>query len=181
MTSDTQSPPAVVVMGVSGSGKTTVGRELARALDVPFIDADDLHPQSNRDKMAGGTPLTDEDRGPWLRAVGHTIGRAPGRGRGVVVACSALRRLYRDAIAEEAGAPVLFAHLAGQRELIRERMEDRADHFMPPAPARLPAGDAGAARHDENGSAFSIDAHPADVAARIRDWATVDHGKEAAV
>lgn len=180
MTSDMKSPPAVVVMGVSGSGKTTVGRELARALDVAFIDADDLHPQSNRDKMAGGRPLTDEDRGPWLRAVGHTIGVHLAGGRGVVVACSALRRLYRDAITEEAGALVLFAHLAGQRELIRERMDDRADHFMPPDLLDSQLETLEPLGSDENGSAFSVDVHPADVAARIRDWATVDHGKEAA-
>ena len=168
-------------MGVSGSGKTTVGRELARLLGVPFMDADDLHPQANRDKMAGGTPLTDDDRAPWLSTVGHVIGEQLAAGRGVVVACSALRRRYRDAITSAAGAPVRFAHLSGQADLIRTRMDARAGHFMPPAllDSQLETLEPLAA--DENGSAFSIDAGPAHVAARIRDWATADTREEAVV
>src|SRR6185312_8759598 len=135
-----------------------------------FVDADDLHPQSNRDKMAGGTPLTDDDRRPWLLTVGHTIREQVQAGRGVVVACSALRRRYREAIAEEAGAPVRFAHLNGRVDLIRERMEARADHFMPNAllDSQLQTLEPLAA--DENGSAFAIDGGPAAVAAGIRDW-----------
>ncbi|WP_285114253.1 gluconokinase [Leifsonia sp. fls2-241-R2A-40a] len=174
-------PAAIVVMGVSGSGKTTVGRELARALGVPFIDADDLHPQANRDKMAGGTPLTDDDRGPWLRTVGHTIGEQAAAGRGVVVACSALRRRYRAAIADEAGVPVRFAHLTGRREVIRERMDDRAGHFMPPALLDSQLETLEPLASDEDGTAFSIDAGPAEIAARIRDWAASDRREEAAV
>ena len=174
-------PPAVVVMGVSGSGKTTVGRELARQLHVAFVDADDLHPQSNRDKMAGGTPLTDDDRRPWLLTVAHTIGAQVEAGRGVVVACSALRRRYRDTIAEEAGAPVLFAHLDGRPEVIRERMDARADHFMPPAllDSQLETLEPLAA--DENGNGFAIDVPPAEIATRIRDWAAARNREEAAV
>lgn len=180
MTASVPPPPAVVVMGVSGSGKTTVGRELARLLHVPFVDADDLHPPSNRDKMAGGTPLTDDDRRPWLLTVGHTIRAQVEAGRGVVVACSALRRRYRDTIAEESGSPVLFAHLDGRRELIRDRMDARADHFMPPAllDSQLETLEPLAA--DENGDAFAIDAAPVEVATRILAWATRNR-EEAAV
>ncbi|WP_020076512.1 gluconokinase [Cryocola sp. 340MFSha3.1] len=160
---------AIIVMGVSGSGKSTVGRELAHRLGLPFVDADDLHPEANRAKMAGGIPLTDEDRAPWLSTVARTIGQ---HASGVVVACSALRRRYRDAITYEAGGRVLFAHLSGEREVIRERMEARADHFMPPAllDSQLetlePLGD------DEDGAVFSIDVAPAQVAARIDGWAS---------
>ena len=174
-------PPSIVVMGVSGSGKTTVGRELARLLHVPFVDADDLHPQSNRDKMAGGTPLTDDDRRPWLLTVGQTIRDQVQAGRGVVVACSALRRRYREAIAEEAGAAVRFAHLSGGVELIRERMEARPDHFMPSALLDSQLETLEPLASDENGSVFAIDAPPAAVAARVRDWATAASREEAAV
>jgi gluconokinase len=116
----------VVVMGVSGSGKTTVGIALAAALDVRFMDADDLHPPSNLEKMAGGAPLTDADRWPWLDAVGAVLTSGP-----VVVACSALRRTYRDHL--RSAAPALrLVHLHGSRQLLAERMGHR-DHFMPVA------------------------------------------------
>jgi gluconokinase len=111
-------------MGVSGSGKTTVGEALAARLDLPFVDADALHPVSNVEKMAAGVPLTDADRAPWLDAVGAVLAGAP-----VVVACSALRRVYRDRL--RATAPALwFVYLYGTRELLAERI-GRRDHFMP--------------------------------------------------
>lgn len=166
------SPPAIVVMGVSGSGKTTVGQELARLLGVPFVDADDLHPQSNRDKMAGGTPLTDEDRAPWLRVVGRAIAVEVSAGRGIVVACSALRRRYRDAIVEEARVPVRFAHLSGERGIIRERMHARIEHFMPTALLDSQLETLEPLEDDESGRAFAIDVSPAEVAQRIRSWAS---------
>ncbi len=137
--------PRVVVMGVSGCGKSTVGALLAARLGVPFIDGDDLHPAANVMKMAAGTPLTDEDRGPWLRAVGRTLAaggsgaggsgaggtgeHAPGH-VGAVIACSALRRSYRDLIRSEAPG-AFFVHLAGTREQLAARMGARTDHFMP--------------------------------------------------
>jgi carbohydrate kinase (thermoresistant glucokinase family) len=112
-------------MGVSGSGKSTIGGLLAEALGLPFIDADDLHPATNKEKMAHGIPLTDEDRWPWLAAVGDAMAVAA-----CVCACSALKRAYRDALrVKDPG--VVFVELDGSRELLAERMEAREGHFMP--------------------------------------------------
>lgn len=119
----------VVVMGVSGAGKSTMGALVADALDYPFLDADSLHPQENIRKMADGTPLTDEDRWPWLDLVGHEL--ATTQAAGIVVACSALKRRYRDAI--RAKAPdTIFLHLDGSLEVLSARLEGRSGHFMPP-------------------------------------------------
>ncbi|WP_426188231.1 gluconokinase [Microbacterium sp. TWP3-1-2b2] len=125
-------PAAVVVMGVSGSGKTTVGALLAGRIGARFVDADDLHPAQNKAKMHAGVPLTDEDREPWLRLVGEAIRTERALGRSIVVACSALRRSYRDLIRNEAG-DVSFMHLAGSRELLGQRLDARMGHFMPAA------------------------------------------------
>lgn len=117
-----------VVMGVTGSGKTTVGEALAKRLDVPFGDADDFHSKANIDKMRSGTPLTDDDRMPWLRSIGDWL--AEHRDTGAVAAVSALRRRYRDALREQ--APGLFVvHLDGDPTTARERVAGRPDHFMP--------------------------------------------------
>jgi gluconokinase len=118
----------VVVMGVSGSGKTTVGRLLATRLAVPYAEADDFHPAENIAKISSGTPLSDDDRRPWLQAIGAWISTQSGG----VVTCSALKRRYRD-ILRAAGEKVWFLHLAGDRDLIASRIAGRTDHFMPPA------------------------------------------------
>lgn len=117
----------VVVMGVSGCGKSTVGPVLADGLGVPFVDADDLHPPANVAKMAAGIPLTDEDRWPWLRLVGAELASASS---GMVVACSALRYAYRDVLRSFV-PDVYFVHLAGSREELEPRLRHRVDHFMP--------------------------------------------------
>ncbi|HEX2290192.1 MAG TPA: gluconokinase [Pseudonocardiaceae bacterium] len=123
-------PHVVVVMGVAGTGKTTIGPLLAARLGVPYAEADDFHPPANIAKMSAGTPLTDEDRRPWLDAIGDWAhGRA---GLGGVVSCSALKRSYRDRL--RAAAPgVVFLHLTGDRALIEDRMSHRQGHFMPTA------------------------------------------------
>ena len=117
-------------MGVSGCGKTTIGDLVARELGVPFLDGDSLHPFENVAKMAAGTPLTDEDRWPWLATVGSTL--ANGGDDGLVLACSALRRCYRDAIRALAPGTV-FLHLHGSKEVLGSRLEGRSGHFMPAA------------------------------------------------
>ena len=122
--------PALVVMGVSGAGKSTVAAAVAQRADAVFLDADDFHPASNVEKMAAGAPLADSDRWPWLQAVGDEIARRTGAGERVVVACSALKRAYRDVLRARSGG-VCFALLDGSAELIAERVGTRAGHFMP--------------------------------------------------
>lgn len=129
MTAGPASRPVIVVMGVSGSGKSTVGKLLAERLGVPYAEADDFHPAANVAKMSAGRPLDDADRAPWLDAIADwTAGRGD---RGGVVSCSALRRRYRDRL--RAAAPgVFFVHLDGPAELIAARLASREQHFMPP-------------------------------------------------
>ena len=119
---------AVVVMGVQGSGKSTVGAELASRLGVDFVDGDDLHPPRNKQRMAAGIPLDDADRAPWLREVGEVLARE--FDRGVVVACSALKRRYRDAIRDRE-ADVYFVELWGPIEIVAARIAARNHAFMP--------------------------------------------------
>lgn len=121
----------IVVMGVSSSGKSTVGAALGRALHAPFLDGDQYHPAANVEKMRAGTPLTDADRWPWLEAFALALRQAAGKKDVAVGACSALKRAYRDFITEKAGEPVLFIHLEGSREVIGERMAKRKHEYMP--------------------------------------------------
>ncbi|MGA7204820.1 MAG: gluconokinase [Specibacter sp.] len=120
----------VIVMGVSGAGKSTIGALVADAMDIPFLDGDSLHPMANISKMAAGTPLTDADRWPWLEIVGNELANTTAKG--IVIACSALKRSYRDVI--RAKAPdTIFLHLDGSLEVLSSRLEGRSGHFMPPA------------------------------------------------
>lgn len=122
-------PTVLVVMGVSGSGKSTMGRPLAERLGWDFQEGDDLHPAANIEKMANGHPLTDADRAPWLAAVRAWIDRELAAGRSGVVACSALKRAYRDLLGD--GRPeVRFVYLQGDEAVIRGRVEHRHGHFM---------------------------------------------------
>jgi gluconokinase len=120
-------------MGVSGCGKSTIGRAVAEELDATFVEGDALHPPANIRKMSSGIPLDDNDRLPWLGAVGDEIGRLQRSGRPVVAACSALKRRYRDKLRTHAGCQLIFVMLEGTRELISGRMNARKGHFMPPA------------------------------------------------
>ena len=118
---------AVVVMGVASCGKTSVGELLAEKLSAHFIEGDRLHPATNVAKMSAGNPLTDEDRWPWLKAVGESLaGREP-----AVASCSALKRVYREAIAKAAQRPVYFIYLHGSKQLLEQRIGARKGHFMP--------------------------------------------------
>lgn len=119
----------IIVMGVSGSGKTTVGRKLSQKLKIPFYDADDFHPQSNIEKMASGNPLNDQDRFPWLLNLSSKI-KQWSEAKGAVLACSALKERYRSLLMSESKDAVSWVHLFGTESLIEERMNARKGHFM---------------------------------------------------
>ncbi len=120
----------IIVMGVSGCGKSTVGTHLAVALGARFVDGDDLHPAENKAKMAAGIPLNDQDRWPWLNLVGRTLSLVEPSQTGCVIACSALKRAYRDEIRLKAPDAV-FVHLTGSRELLASRLAGRKHEYMP--------------------------------------------------
>ena len=118
----------VVLMGVSGSGKTTIGRMLADAIPCPFLEGDSLHPRANIEKMSRGIPLTDADRAPWLSAIHAHMVDVYNRGDSVVVGCSALKQSYRTVLAD--GLPLIWVYLRGSQDLIRSRILQRTSHFM---------------------------------------------------
>lgn len=124
-------PLSLVVMGVSGTGKTSVAERLASELGIVFIEGDSLHPQANVDKMTAGVALTDGDRWPWLATLAMVVSQHHAEGRSTVLTCSALRRAYRDVLRSRvADDSSFFVHLDAPADLLRERME-RRDHFMP--------------------------------------------------
>lgn len=122
----------VVLMGVSGSGKSTVGKLLAEQLGWSFVEGDDFHPAANVEKMRGGTPLTDEDRRPWLAALRERITTAVERNENVVLACSALKHAYQDYLERGEQGQVHYVYLHGSEELLRQRLAARTGHFMNP-------------------------------------------------
>jgi carbohydrate kinase (thermoresistant glucokinase family) len=136
-TSTAASPPPfegariIVAMGVSSSGKTTVGKLIAQRLHASFLEGDDYHSAANIKKMSAGIPLTDDDRWPWLDALGKALGEAAGSKGVAVAACSALRRAYRDRMVKAAGEPIVFVYLNGSYDEIDQRMKARKGHFMP--------------------------------------------------
>jgi len=121
----------LIVMGVSGSGKTTVGEQLAARIGWRYEDADSFHPPGNIAKMSAGQPLTDEDRWPWLRAIAAEINRVAAAGERIVIGCSALRRVYRDVLVHGRD-DVRIIYLDGTQEVIANRLGKRRGHFMPP-------------------------------------------------
>ena len=149
----------IVVMGVSGSGKTTVGTALAEALGVEYAEADAFHPQANIEKMSSGVPLTDEDRAPWLEAIATWIREH--QATGGVVTSSALKRRYRDVL--RSGGDVWFAHLDGDRETLAERMKTRSGHFMPVSLLDSQLADLEPLQPDEHGEVFDIRRNPVDL------------------
>ncbi len=122
----------IVIMGVSGVGKTTIGTRLAERLGWGYAEGDRYHPPENVEKMRGGTPLDDSDRAPWLAAIAADIDRWRAAGTGMVVACSALKRTYRDILIGDR-PDVRLVRLEGDERVIRARMEQRTDHYMPPS------------------------------------------------
>ncbi|MEU4131536.1 gluconokinase [Streptomyces wuyuanensis] len=156
-------PHVVVVMGVAGTGKTTIGPLIAEALGVPYAEGDDFHPADNIAKMSAGIPLDDADRAPWLDAIGRWAhGRA---GLGGVVSCSALKRIYRDRL--RAAAPdVEFLHLTGTRALIERRMTERKGHFMPTALLDSQFATLQPLQDDEAGVAVDVSGSPQEITER---------------
>lgn len=118
----------IVVMGVCGCGKSTVGAMLANSLGASFIDGDDLHPRANIEKMQSGIPLNDEDRKPWLERISDVFFSISRRERSCVIACSALKKKYRDEIRKS--GKIIFIHLYGDKDLIMQRMSKRSGHYM---------------------------------------------------
>jgi carbohydrate kinase (thermoresistant glucokinase family) len=121
----------IYVMGVAGSGKSTVGRQFAEATGLPFYDGDDFHPDANVEKMAAGQPLTDEDRADWLAAMHRFVVEKLEAGQSLVLACSALKARYRATLSAGIEAQTTWVYLEGSYDLIKSRMEARKDHFMP--------------------------------------------------
>ncbi len=124
---------AIIIMGVCGTGKTTVGEALAERLGCPFLEGDTFHPPANVEKMRAGTPLDDDDRWPWLCDLGKAIADEGQKAPHVVAACSALKRVYRDCLRDQAGSNVLFVLLHAERDLLKTRLEERTHRYMPPS------------------------------------------------
>lgn len=144
----------IVVMGVSGSGKSTVGAALAQRLRVPFADADDFHPPANIDKMTAGEPLNDDDRYPWLEAIGTWL--AEHCDGGGVMSCSALKRKYRDQLRRHCTG-VEFLHLSGTPEVIGRRQASRPGHFMPASLLQSQFATLEPLEPDEGGTIIDVD------------------------
>ena len=155
----------VVLMGVSGSGKTTVGQALARELGWTFLDADDYHPAANVEKMRRGVPLDDDDRRPWLAALRRRMREARDRAENVVLACSALKHDYQEYLQDHAPETVRFAYLQGSEELIRKRLEGRKGHFMNPS---LLHSQFETLEPPDHALRVDIDATPEEIVGRIR-------------
>ncbi|MFB7947852.1 gluconokinase [Kitasatospora phosalacinea] len=159
LSAENQQPPVVVVMGVSGVGKTTVARLLADRLDLPYAEADDFHPAANIAKMSAGTPLDDRDRLPWLQALGGWLGERSAVGSGGVVTCSALKRRYRDVL--RAACPdAFFLHLSGSHDLVGDRMAHRTGHFMPTSLLDSQYAALEPLQADEDGTVLDVGADP---------------------
>ena len=152
-------PVVLVVMGVSGSGKTTVGTMLARQLRWPFQEGDDLHPQANIDKMKAGNPLTDADRGPWLELIADWVDQRLDKGQSGIITCSALKRTYRNVI-DRRRRGVVFVFLDGPQKTLALRLASRHHHFMPPQLLQSQFEDLEPPVPDEPSMKFDVDAPP---------------------
>ncbi|AZI56865.1 gluconokinase [Nakamurella antarctica] len=164
MTNSVSPQPVLVIMGVSGSGKSTVAGILAGQLGWELEEGDDLHPEANVEKMHAGQPLTDEDRWPWLDKVAGWISEHTQAGVPGIITCSALKRSYRDVLR---GRNVVFVHLAGGKDTISKRLTTRMDHFMPPALLDSQIATLEAPGEDENTLVVDIGRRPAEEAAEI--------------
>nr|MCW2727659.1 gluconate kinase [Aeromicrobium sp.] len=167
--------PLVVVMGISGVGKSAVGHELADRVGVEYIDGDAFHSDANIAKMSAGTPLTDDDRWPWLQDIGRWL--ALHGADGGVISCSALKRAYRDVLTDAAPRTV-FLHLTGDHDLIKSRMEHR-DHFMPSSLLKSQEETLEPLQDDERGWAFDITPTPSQIVDEFLDRSQISEGEDA--
>lgn len=158
----------LVLMGVSGCGKTTIAKELAKEFGFELGEADDFHPAGNIKKMASGQPLTDEDRWPWLEILANWLRRQDKAGKHTVITCSALKRAYRSKL-QDANAPLIFVHLDGTRELLLQRLHARRDHFMPAALLDSQLNTLEPLQEDEKGFVVNIDDSPTNIAKSIME------------
>ncbi|MEM9440239.1 MAG: gluconokinase [Pseudomonadota bacterium] len=163
---------SVIIMGVCGTGKTTVGKALAQQLGCQFLEGDSFHPKDNVEKMRTGQPLDDEDRWPWLDHLGEAIATVGDNDAGAVASCSALKRAYRDRLRHHTGNHTLFVLLHGERDLLEQRLLERAHHYMPAslldsqlAILELPAA-------DERSLSLDVAATPCDLVRRIENELT---------
>lgn len=166
---------AIVVMGVSASGKSSVAAGIATSLGLDWVDADDLHPPSNLAKMVSGSPLSDQDRWPWLDLVGQALASGQQRG-GVVVACSGLRRAYRDRLRSHVPDAV-FVHLTGSAELLASRAASRVGHFMPATLLDSQLATLEPLKPDEAGVEIDVDAPVHDIVRSAVSWIMTSAGK----
>ena len=167
--------PVLVVMGVSGCGKTTLASLLAQRLGWPLQEGDVLHPQANVDKMAAGHPLDDNDRWPWLNLVAAWIDERAAAGEPGIVTCSALRRAYRDVLRRDF---VRFVHLTGDRDLLARRLQHRNGHFMPPSLLDSQLATLEAPGADEHAITIDIALAPGAQVAAVLAWLGIDGGDD---
>lgn len=161
--------PLVVVMGVSGCGKSTVGKLLARSLRAEFLEGDDLHPPRNIERMAAGIPLTDNDRRDWLLEIAQQLADAHASGHALVVSCSALKRSYRDML-RTAASQLAFVHLHASRELLEARLAARPGHFMPGSLLDSQLQTLQPPGTDEHAITLDAALPPAEIAAQAAAW-----------
>jgi gluconokinase len=156
-------------MGVSGSGKSTIGQALGEGLNCPFIEGDDLHPPENIRKMRQGVPLDDHDRIPWLRAIAAAL-NATGKADWAVASCSALKRGYRNVLREALDRKVRFLYLAGERKVLIERMSQREEHFMPTSLLESQLATLEAPVGEEDVLTIDFDLPPSEIVARAVEF-----------
>lgn len=161
--------PVIIVMGVTASGKTTVARKLADRLQCPFLEGDDMHSAENRRKLSEGIPLTDEDRMPWLRAIGQWIRERQDRDEAGTVSCSALRRAYRDELRTN-HPNTCFVFLNGDRKVIEKRLETRKGHFVSPSLLSSQLETLEPPRDDERSVTIPLELTPDQQCDRVVAW-----------